>query len=174
MALQPTHPEPAPRIVIQPSQDPHWEERERSRSNVRQLAWLMDRAFVIPGTKFRVGLDAFIGLVPVVGDLIGMAIGSYLVMTAARLGVPRTVIMRMLLNMGTDVALGAVPVAGDVLDAAWRANSKNAALLERAMNDPKGTGRSSFWMLFGLSVLLLAMTAGVVALSVWVFRMIFV
>ncbi len=173
MALDPTEKQPAQRIVIQPSQDPLWEERERSRTNVRQLAWLMDTAFVIPGTKFHVGLDAVIGLIPFFGDLIGMAVSSYLVMIAARLGVPRSVIMRMLLNMGADVVLGIIPVAGDLLDAAWRANSRNAALLERALNDPKGTGRSSVWVLVGLGVLLLAMLGGTLALTLWVFRLIF-
>ena len=166
--------QPAPRIIIQPSQDPEWESRERTRANVRQLAWLMDTAFVIPGTKFRVGLDAIIGLIPFAGDLIGMAVSSYLIMTAARLGVPRSVIMRMLMNTGTDVALGAVPLAGDVLDAAWRANARNAALLERSLDDPKSTGRSSFWLMVGLAALLLAMTVGTITLAIWLFRLAFV
>jgi hypothetical protein len=164
--------EPPTRIIVQSSQDPHFEDRERARGQVRQLAWFLDSAFVIPGTKYRIGLDPIIGLIPFVGDLIAMGIGSYLVLTAARLGVPRAVVLRMLLNVGTDVVLGAVPVVGDVLDAAWRANAKNAALLERALADPKKTGRSSAWMLVGLSLLLLALTAGAVLLTIWLAKLI--
>src|SRR5262249_38815693 len=83
---------------------------------------VLDSSFEIPGTKFRVGLDPIVGLIPVVGDLIGMLISGYIIMLAARLGVPRAVLGRMLINVAADTVLGAVPVAGDVLDAAWRAN----------------------------------------------------
>jgi hypothetical protein len=122
----------------------------------------------VPGTRYRIGLDPLIGLIPVLGDLIAMAIGSYIVLTAARLGVPRAVVMRMLVNLGIDVVLGAVPFAGDVLDAAWKANSRNARLLEQALDDPKRAGRSSFWALLGLFTVMLVLLVGSIALSVWV------
>src|SRR3954467_2892935 len=93
-----------------------------SRQIVRHLAWFLDSSIEIPGTRYRIGLDPLIGLIPILGDLIAMAIGSYIVLTAARLGVPRVVVMRMLVNMGIDLALGAIPFAGDLLDAAWRSN----------------------------------------------------
>ena len=60
----PTANDPPPRIIIQPSQDPHWEDRERARAAARQIAWLFDSAFVVPGTNFRIGLDPLIGLIP--------------------------------------------------------------------------------------------------------------
>ncbi len=39
-------------------------------SGLESLAWLMDRAFQIPGTKISVGLDAILGLLPVGGDVL--------------------------------------------------------------------------------------------------------
>jgi Domain of unknown function (DUF4112) len=152
---------PRGQVVVRPG------EVDRTRELVRQLAWFMDNAFEIPGTRYRIGFDALIGLIPVIGDFIGMLIGSYIVLVAARLGVPRTVQLRMLVNLGIDMVLGSIPIVGDMLDAAWKANAMNARLLERALDDPKAAGRSSFWALLGLFTLLLVLTAGAIALMVW-------
>jgi hypothetical protein len=170
--LSPLPNDPPVRIVVPGSQrPPDAGERERARASAREIAWWLDSAFVIPGTNFRVGFDALIGLIPVLGDLVGMLVGGYLVTTAARLGVPRAVLLRMLLNVGTDVVLGAVPVAGDVLDAAWRANAKNARLLEQALADPKATGRSSFWVVLGMLAAVIALGVGGILLTVWLVRL---
>jgi hypothetical protein len=171
----PQSPVEAPRIVVVPRGQVVVRpgEADRTRENVRQLAWYLDNAFEVPGTRYRIGLDPLIGLVPVLGDLIAMAIGSYIVLSAARLGVPRTVVLRMLVNMGIDLVVGAIPFVGDLLDATWKANTRNARLLEQALDDPKGTGRSSFWALLGLFTLLLVLTAGAIALSVWLVSLLF-
>lgn len=77
---------------------------------LRTIARVLDNAVEIPGTKFRVGLDALLGLIPGIGDVVGFLVGTYVLTTAVRLGVPRAVIGRMLLNIGTDAALGSVPL----------------------------------------------------------------
>jgi hypothetical protein len=164
--------DPPVRIIVPGAAPPPDAERDRARAAAREIAWWMDSAFVLPGTNFRVGFDALIGLIPVLGDLIGMAISGYLVLTAARLGVPRVVLMRMLLNVGTDAVLGAVPLAGDFLDAAWRANAKNARLLDQALADPKATGRSSFWVVLGMLAAVLAICVGGIVLTVWLVRLV--
>ena len=156
---------PRGQVVVRPG------EIDRTRENVRQLAWFLDSSIEVPGTRYRIGLDPLIGLIPVLGDLITMVIGSYIVLTAARLGVPRTVVMRMLVNLGIDVTLGAIPFAGDLLDATWKANSQNARLLDQALDDPKRAGRSSFWALLGLFAILLVLLVGAIALSVWLMRL---
>jgi Domain of unknown function (DUF4112) len=165
--------EPPVRIIVPGSAPPpDAADRDRARAVARELAWWMDSAFVIPGTDFRVGFDALIGLIPFLGDLIGMAISSYLILIAARLGVPRVVLMRMLLNVGADAVLGAIPLAGDVLDAAWRANAKNARLLEEALADPKAAGRSSFWVVLGMLTAVLAVCVGAIVLTVWLVKLV--
>src|SRR5436190_9234213 len=93
---------PPGQVVVRPG------EADRSREIVRRLAWFLDSSIEIPGTKYRVGFDPLIGLIPVLGDLIALAIGSYIVLVAARLGVPRVVVLRMLANLAIDLALGAV------------------------------------------------------------------
>jgi hypothetical protein len=141
-------------------------EVDRALAGVRLLAKLLDSVFTIPGTKFRVGLDPLLGLIPVGGDLVGMLVSGYILAVAARLGVSKAVLARMLLNVGADAVAGSVPVVGDVFDAAWRANSKNAALLEQAVADPRGTGRSSGWVVAGVVAAVVAITAGGLALAV--------
>lgn len=145
MATEPVTGPPAAPPVLLTNEIDH-------RAAVRQLAKYLDNVFVIPGTNFRVGLDTVIGLIPGVGDLIGSVIGGYIILTATKLGVPKAVIGRMLLNQGIDAAVGIVPFAGDLLDAAWRSNAKNARLLEAALEDPARARRGSTWMLIGLGL----------------------
>lgn len=98
-------------------------------ARIEALGNLLDVAFVVPGTRIRFGIDALIGLVPVVGDIITTALSLYIVSEAYSLGAPRRVIARMLINVALDGAIGAVPLIGDAFDVVWRANRKNIALL---------------------------------------------
>jgi len=107
--------------------------REASLARLETLAHLMDSAFVIPGINRRVGFDALIGLVPLVGDVAGMVISSFIVYEARRLGAPRWLIGRMALNVAFDGVVGAVPLAGDIFAAAFKANRRNVRLLRRWM-----------------------------------------
>jgi hypothetical protein len=105
--------------------------RRASLERLESLAQLLDTAIVIPGTNFRFGADAIIGLVPGIGDAITTAISAYIVYEARRLGVPRHVLMRMIGNVALDGLVGAVPLVGDLFDAMWRANVRNVRLLRK-------------------------------------------
>ena len=137
---------------------------------VRALANLMDAAFTLPGTNIRVGLDALLGLLPVIGDAISSAIGSYIIVIASHLGVSKAVLARMALNQGIDMLIGIVPLVGDVFDIGWKANLRNAKLLEQALADPRGANRQSLLLVSGLVLALLALTAGTAALTWWMLR----
>ena len=93
------------------------------------LAALLDSAIVIPGTNVRVGLDALVGLFPVLGDVITTAISLFIVYEARKLGAPKHLIARMLANVFIDGAVGAVPLVGDAFDVMWRSNLRNMRLL---------------------------------------------
>jgi hypothetical protein len=98
---------------------------------LRKWATLLDAAFRVPGTTFRFGLDAIIGLIPGAGD-IGTAFFSVMILLhAIRLRVPKVVIGRMLINSALDMLAGTVPLVGDLFDAGYKANLKNMGLLER-------------------------------------------
>ena len=103
---------------------------EAAVARIEAIARLMDDLCEIPGTNVRVGLDAIIGLVPVIGDLISQAISSYLIWEARQLGVSRFTVARMVANSAVDTVVGIIPFAGDAFDVAFRANRKNVALLK--------------------------------------------
>lgn len=114
----------------------------RTREKLRALAWLLDSSIRLPG-GFRIGVDALIGLVPFLGDAAGVLLSGYIVREAARLGVPRSVLLRMIGNVAIEGIVGVVPILGDVFDAAWKANQRNVLLLEQHLDDPAATSRSS-------------------------------
>jgi Domain of unknown function (DUF4112) len=98
---------------------------------LRRFAYLMDEAFPLPGTNIRVGLDAVIGLIPGIGDVIGSVMSTWIIVGALRHRVPARIIARMVLNILIDLLFGAVPVAGDVFDFLYEENVKNMRLLEK-------------------------------------------
>jgi len=100
---------------------------------------MMDDQFRVPGTKLRFGLDLVLGLFPGLGDVVTSAISLLIVHHAWASGAPKSVLARMLGNVGIDFLIGSVPLFGDLADFAWKANRKNARLLEAHLN--KGSGK---------------------------------
>jgi hypothetical protein len=96
---------------------------------MERMARLLDASWRIPGTRFRVGLDPLIGLIPVVGDLAGAAASLWLVHRARRLGARRRTVGRMLVAVLLEATLGAVPLVGDLFDAGFKANQRILAWL---------------------------------------------
>lgn len=101
-----------------------------SIQRLRKLSRVLDNAIAIPGTSFRIGLDPILGLIPGAGDLIGTALSAYIVIEAARLGIPRAALGKMVSNILLESVVGTIPVLGDWFDFAWKANTKNMELLE--------------------------------------------
>ena len=139
-------------------------------AGVRSLARLLDAAVAIPGTNFRIGLDALIGLVPGVGDLAGAAMSGYIVLAAARLGVPKPVLFRMILNVAVDGLVGSIPVLGDLFDAGWRANTRNTALLDRYLTSPTKAKRGSIGVMIGVAALLVLLAIGALMLTIGIVK----
>lgn len=106
-------------------------ETARRVARLRRVAWMLDSALRLPGTRFRFGLNGLIGLPPGFGDAALALLSLYFVVEAARLHVPKRVLGRMLANIAVEFGLGAVPVLGDLFDMVWKANLRNVALLER-------------------------------------------
>ncbi|PID36237.1 MAG: hypothetical protein CR993_06085 [Rhodobacterales bacterium] len=102
---------------------------EARLQHLEKLAWRLERLIPIPGTDLRFGLDAVMGLVPVVGDFASLIPGAYIMKHAYDLGASRRLLYRMALNLAVDVLVGLVPGLGDVFDIAWNANTRNVALL---------------------------------------------
>jgi hypothetical protein len=104
--------------------------REQRLKRLEAIARLLDVAFILPGTNIRYGIDGIIGLIPVVGDIIATGLSLWLVHEARALGAPWHVTARMLGNVAFQGIVGTVPVAGDAIDVLFRANMRNARLLQ--------------------------------------------
>jgi hypothetical protein len=163
-----------PRVVIPEKRDIFGDDVPSRIRRVRVLAKLLDNSISIPGTRFKFGFDAIIGLIPGVGDVLGAILSGYIVLEAARAEVPPITLARMLANIGIDTLLGTIPAAGDVFDAMWKSNLMNVALLEQHLGAPGAAGRerrgSTRTIIFAVIVLLLILAAGL-ALGVFAARL---
>jgi len=117
-------------------------DKRAARERLILLTRLLDAAVELPVLRTKVGLDAALGLVPVVGDLVSAAIGLYLVLEARQLGASRWLQARMIGNLLLDAAAGAVPVAGDLFDVYFKAHLRNLRLLQRELGEPYIEGSS--------------------------------
>jgi hypothetical protein len=134
---------------------------------LRAIAWLLDNSIPLPG-GFRIGVDALIGLIPGLGDAAGALISAYIVNEARSLGAPRSVLLRMMGNVMIETVIGSIPVAGDLFDAAFKANSRNLALLARYQLDPIRSRRSSRLFVVGFFLMLAICVVLMIAIPVLV------
>lgn len=127
-------------------------------AEVETMAWLLDSSIPVPGTGGRrIGADAIVGLVPVVGDLLSAGVSLFVVWRGSRVGLPRVVVARMLANSLIDLAVGAIPVAGDAFDLWFKANTRNLQLMRRHLESPGASTRREsvgLFILLGVVVLL--------------------
>lgn len=138
------------------------------------LAFYLDGLFRIPGTGWRFGLDALIGLIPNVGDTLTTFASFYILLAGVRYGVPKITLLRMAFNIGLDYIVGAIPFVGDAFDFIWKANQQNMDLI-RARASGHGKGKTSDYVfVLGLIGLLIAILIGSIITSAfilyWVFR----
>jgi hypothetical protein len=145
-------------------------EREVRRARLNRLAWLLDSSIRLPGTDFRIGLDAVLGLLPGGGDVAGVILSGYIVLEAARMGAPRRILLIMIGNIAAEGLAGAVPIVGDLFDAAWKANQRNAALLNAWLDTPAAPGppsRTSVLIALAAVLSLVVLTIALVVLAAW-------
>ena len=114
---------------------------------------MLDSSIRLPG-GYRIGLDGILGLVPAVGDLLAALLSSYIVVEAARLRVPASVLLRLVSNIGLELVIGLVPVVGDLFDMVFKANERNVRLIENWLDKPHETQRQSRWGVAGALLLL--------------------
>ena len=103
-------------------------------ARLERFSKLTDSSIGIPFTKFNIGLEAVIGLIPVIGDAAGLILSSYVLVEAQRLGVSKRIKTKMIINMLIDFVGGLVPFFGDIFDAFFKANTRNTRLLKKHLN----------------------------------------
>ena len=135
---------------------------DRGDEFARLLAYILDDLFPIPGTKYRVGLDPIIGLIPGLGDTSTAAFSSLILVHGLRAGVPRVVLVRMAINILINSLLGSLPGVGDLFSAWFKSNQRNYRLLRRY---PAGARASTTADRVFLIVLLVIVLAVVVTIA---------
>ncbi|OBY27009.1 DUF4112 domain-containing protein [Leisingera sp. JC1] len=126
--------------------------QQKELQTLERLAQRMDRAFRVPLVGVRVGWDSVAGLVPGIGDVLALGPAGYILYRGYRMGASAPVLARMAANIGIDTLVGSIPLAGDLFDVAWKANTRNTALLRRHLEEngikgeplPKRLGRRKF------------------------------
>ena len=129
---------------------------------VRALVWLLDDAIRIPGTNFRLGLDAIVGLLlPTAGDILTAFAGTSLLLLGIKLRLPSSTLCRMAANIALDLLVGTLPIVGDLADLSFRSNRKNLELLRAARQMPVKRWRPGEYLLVASALLaLVGLTAG--------------
>jgi hypothetical protein len=141
--------------------------QEQRLKALRHISRLLDSAFVVPGTGFRIGLDPILGLVPGLGDLTSPLFAMALLWQSRDLGIPRIVQLRMIFNVAIDALVGLLPVAGDFFDFAWKANDRNLTLLERYAYEHRRPSAGDWIFVTGMLVLLAVIAAVPFLLAGW-------
>ena len=124
---------------------------------VERVSRLMDEQFRLPGTNFRFGLDPILNLIPVAGGIGGFAVSTVLLLTMAKYGVSRKVLLIMTLNIILDSTIGAIPIIGNIFDFAYKSNSRNVKLLKEHYEEGKHQGSAKGIIAWIAIVLLLSL-----------------
>jgi hypothetical protein len=127
---------------------------------LRRISELLDSAFVVPGTTYRIGLDPIIGLIPMVGDLASPLFTIGILWQGRDLGIPKVVQLRMIFNAAIDGLIGVIPIAGDLFDFAWKSNKMNLALLERHAYEEHRASAGD-WLFVVAMILLVVLIAAI-------------
>lgn len=134
---------------------------------LRVLTRLMDQAFGVPGTKWRFGLDALMGLVPGLGDIAGGVIAVYALHVARQLGAPGVIQLHMLSNIALDASIGTIPVIGDLFDFVFKAQTRNLALLDDWLQTPHEVTKRSRRGLILVPLAIVVVFATLTILGIW-------
>jgi hypothetical protein len=153
--------------------DAHEERGRRDLERLRLVAQLFDRAFAIPGTKWRFGLDALFGLVPGLGDIAGGLVAVYSLRVARNLRAPTVIQLHMLTNIALDALIGMIPILGDLFDFAFQAQTRNLALLDAWVGSPQRTVSRSRRGLLLIPLAIVIVFATLTALGIWMLFILF-
>ena len=104
------------------------------RARVEAMELLLERSFRVPGLNVPIGLDALVGLIPVLGDIITTALGAYIVWEARNLGLSKWHLTRMGANVAFDALLGVIPLVGDAADFMFRSNTRNLRIIKKHLD----------------------------------------
>ncbi len=140
---------------------------------LENLSRYLDGLFRIPGTGWRFGLDALIGLIPNVGDTLTSFASFYILFAGARYGVPKITLLRMAFNIGLDYVVGTIPFIGDAFDFFWKSNKQNMDLIRARATGKDVATTSDYLFVFGIIGFLILLLVGSILVSLYIIGAIF-
>ncbi len=147
---------------------PESEEAKPVEPLFRWIALLMDNLIRVPGTKFRIGIDPLIGLIPGIGDTGSAMVSALALLQAARQGLPKIILARMSVNILLNELIGIIPVVGDAFSFWFKSNARNHQLIKEHVGGRRKAGRSDWIFVFGILVLLGVLVAAGIMVSLFV------
>ena len=137
----------------------------------RLIALFMDNLIRVPGTKFRIGLDPIIGLIPGIGDTGAALVSAMALIQAARQGMPKIVLARMATNILVNEAIGIVPVIGDAFSFWFKSNARNYELIKQySTGTRRGSTRSDWVFVIGVLIALVLIVCTGIALTLFLLK----
>lgn len=134
---------------------------------VETVSRLMDSQFRLPGTSLRFGLDPLLGIFPAIGQIPTFGISIALIITMAKHGASRNLVIRMVFNIILDLLIGSIPIIGTIFDVTYKANDRNVRLLQRHYQEGKYQGSGSGFLLTVLVITLVLF--GLILYGIWKF-----
>ena len=131
---------------------------------LKRLSERLDETFTVPGTDYKIGIESIIGAIPLVGDLIGGIISTYIMYSGIKMGASPRVITQMAMNIAIDFAIGSIPIVGDLFDFVWKANKKNVKLIEEVSVLNEETNKINYLIIATLIVGLIAIMLTILAI----------
>ena len=137
---------------------------EEKLIRLKLLSKRLDETFTIPGTKHKIGIESLIGAIPVIGDLIGGILSTYIMYSGIKIGASPRIIAQMAANIAIDFAIGSIPIVGDLFDFVWKANKKNVELIEETTLLNEETNKINYLIVATLIVGLVAIILAILAI----------
>ena len=130
---------------------------EEKLLRLKLLSERLDNSIKIPGTNQKIGIDAIIGIIPILGDFIGAIFSTYILYSGIKMGVSSKIVKKMATNIAIEFILGSIPIIGDIFDALWKANKRNVELIEEATIENQENYRLNYLIMASLIILTLGL-----------------
>lgn len=145
--------------------------KEKNTKSLKTISFLsnwMDTKFRIPGTQIKFGIDAILSLIPGFGDMASTGISIGIFGLILRKGVPFKTALLMMFNILIDSIFSTIPLLGTIVDIGFKANTRNLNLLEEHLkNNPEGKYYFGVWIIFGLTLFLVALIFAGISYLLW-------
>lgn len=133
----------------------------------KAIAFALDELIRIPGTKFRIGLDPILGLIPYGGEAVSSIIGCFLLADAGKKGIPFRTLLKMSGNVIINATVSTFPILGDLFSVWFKSNSRNYQMLQHWMDSEDGQQAKGGWAPL-LLVAGVGLTVAAITIGMWI------